>query len=115
MNQNLPAVALDADECCPERHGYYRRNWWYRQRYHEVVSNAAKILDQMRNNPRDWRIEDLKTIAKRHGVDWDHDCTSHVIFRHPVAGRLPVPAHRPVKPPYIRSFLTYIDKLEEAK
>jgi predicted RNA binding protein YcfA (HicA-like mRNA interferase family) len=69
----------------------------------------------MRNNLRDWSIEDLKSLAKRWGVDVDHDGTSHVVFRHPTAGRLVVPAARPIKPFYIRLFLTYIDKLEEAQ
>ena len=69
----------------------------------------------MRNNPRDWRIEDLKSVAKRYGVDVDQDGTSHVAFRHPRAGRLVVPAARPIKPVYIRLFLAYIDKLEETK
>jgi predicted RNA binding protein YcfA (HicA-like mRNA interferase family) len=68
----------------------------------------------MRNNPRDWRIEDLKSIAKRCGVPVDHDGTSHVVFRHPAAGRLTVPAARPIKPVYIRLFVAYIDRLEEA-
>jgi len=27
------------------------------------MANAAKLLSRMRNNPRDGRIEDLKTVA----------------------------------------------------
>ena len=68
----------------------------------------------MRNNPRDWSIEDLKSIASRYGVDVDHDGTSHVVFRHPTVGRLVVPAARPIRPFYVRLFLAYIDKLEES-
>lgn len=79
------------------------------------MSRALKLLERMRNNPRNWRIEDLKAIAERHGVDWDHDSTSHVIFTHPIIGGLSVPAHKPIKPVYVRSFLAYIDKLEELK
>jgi hypothetical protein len=37
----------------------------------------------MRRNPRDWRIEDLKSLADRYGIPWDHEGTSHVVFRHP--------------------------------
>lgn len=51
----------------------------------------------MRNNPRDWRIEDLKAVAVRYGVDADHDGTSHVTFRHALAGRLTVLAARPIR------------------
>ena len=66
----------------------------------------------MRNNPRDWRIEDLKAIATRYGVDIDHDGTSHVTFRHVSAGRLTVPAARPIRAVYVRMFVTFIEKLE---
>ena len=66
----------------------------------------------MRNNPRDWRIEDLKSIASRFGIDVDHDGTSHVVFRHPAAGRLSVPADRPLKPVYVRLFLLFFDSVE---
>lgn len=66
----------------------------------------------MRDNPRDWRIEDLKSIAIRFGIDVDHDGTSHVVFRHPAAGRLSVPADRRLKPVYVRLFLSYLDNVE---
>ena len=66
------------------------------------VSNAAKIVAKMRRNPRDWRIEDLKVVARSLGIDHDQHGTSHVVFRHAAAGRLTVPARRPMKPVYIR-------------
>jgi hypothetical protein len=76
------------------------------------VSNAAKILLRMRRNPRDWAIEDLKVVATRFGIDWDQSGTSHVTFRHPTAGRLTIPANRPIKPVYTRLFIRFLDKLE---
>lgn len=76
------------------------------------MANAAKILRRMRVNPHDWRIEDLKVVADRFGITYGHHGTSHVVFRHPRAGLLTVPAARPVKPVYIRRFLALIDKLE---
>jgi hypothetical protein len=66
----------------------------------------------MRNNPRDWRIEDLTAVAARYGVTADQNGTSHVMFRHPVAGRLPIPANRPIKVVYVRRFIDFIAKLE---
>jgi hypothetical protein len=75
------------------------------------VSNAAKILAGMRRNPRDWRVEDLKVLANSLGIDHDQGGTSHVVFRHPQAGRLSVPAKRPIKPLYVRLFLELVDKL----
>ncbi len=56
----------------------------------------------LRNNPHDWQIEDLLTIAKRYGIDADQGATSHVTFR-PWAGRETIPAAKLI--------LKLIDKL----
>lgn len=78
------------------------------------MGNAKKILAKMRNHPQDWRIEDLKIVARRYGVDIDDEGgTSHVTFRHPAAGRLTVPRRIPIKPWYIREFIAYVYKLED--
>ena len=61
----------------------------------------------MGSNPRDWRIEDLKVVAAKLGIDHDQHGTSHVVFRHAKAGRLSVPAHRPIKPVYVRLFVEF--------
>ena len=73
------------------------------------MANAIKIPGRMRNNPRDWRIEDLKVVANHNGIDHDQLGTSHVTFRHPKAGRLTVPADRPVQPVYVRRFVKFVD------
>jgi hypothetical protein len=77
------------------------------------VANAEKILARMRNNPRDWRIEDLKVLAIRFGIGHRQQGTSHVTFHHP-AGLVVVPAARPIKQSYIRKFVTLIDKIAES-
>jgi len=74
------------------------------------VSNAAKLLAGMRRNPRDWRIEDLKVVADKLGMDHDQHGTSHVVFRHAKAGRLSVAARRPIKAVYVRLFLDLVDR-----
>jgi hypothetical protein len=66
----------------------------------------------MRNNPRDWRVEDLKVVADKLGIDHDQSGTSHVVFRHHKAGRLSVPVRRPVKPVYSRLFLELIGRVD---
>ena len=77
-----------------------------------MVANAAKIRSGMRNNPRDWRIEDLKVLADHYRID--HDQTgSHETFRHPKVGRLTVPADRPIQPIYIRKFVRFVDSVIE--
>ena len=78
------------------------------------MANAAKILAGMRSNPLDWRIEDLKVVAHRLGIEYRQHGTSHVTFRCDV-GILSVPAARPIKPIYIRRFLALVDLLKEAK
>jgi hypothetical protein len=79
------------------------------------MANAAKILSRMRNNPHDWRIQDLKVLADHFGIDHRQHGTSHVTFRHSTVGILPVPAARPIKAVYIRRFLAFIDALEGIK
>jgi hypothetical protein len=66
----------------------------------------------MRANPRDWRIEDLKMVADKFSIQYRQHGTSHVVFRHPTAGFLTVPAARPIKPVYIRRFLALLDRVE---
>lgn len=79
------------------------------------MTRREKILERMRRNPRDWRIEDLKAAADGLGIAWDHDATSHVVFRSPDHGHLSVPAHRPVKAIYVKQFLALADKHGDAR
>ena len=47
------------------------------------MSTHEKLLARMRNNPRDWRIDDLKAIANRLGIDWRNEGGSHHVFSFP--------------------------------
>ncbi len=78
------------------------------------MSPTKKLLDRMRNNPRDWRIELLENVAKHYGVNVRKSGGSHVVFDHPCwVELLCVPAHRPIKPVYIKKFVNLIDFLTE--
>ncbi len=77
-----------------------------------IMSRIKKLVAKMRANPRDWRIEKLKTLADRLDITYDQHGTSHVIFRTKSGKRLSVPAHKPIKPIYITEFLSLIDGLE---
>lgn len=77
------------------------------------MSSVRKQLEKMRNNPRDWRIEELKAIADRFGVVWRQPGTSHVTFRAKTGQKLTVPARKPIKPIYIKQFVDLIDTLGE--
>jgi hypothetical protein len=80
-----------------------------------VVANAAKLLQRMRANPRDWRIEDLKVVADSLSLPYRQQGTSHVVFRHPSAGLVTIPAARPIKSVYVRQFIALIDRGEGAE
>jgi hypothetical protein len=54
------------------------------------MGKAEKILAKMQNNPRDWRIDSLKTVAQAKGVGWRQRGTSHVVFVRPDGQTLPV-------------------------
>lgn len=72
------------------------------------MSNADRILEKMRVNPRDWRIDDLKTVASARQIDWRQRGTSHVVFVRPDGATLPVPARRPIKPIYVKKFVEFV-------
>jgi len=75
------------------------------------MTKAEKLLARMRASPRDWSIEDLKTLAKRNGVDWRQPGTSHVTFSFPGLQPLTVPAQKPLKPIYVMKFVALIDAI----
>ena len=39
----------------------------------KFMRTHEKTLARMRNNPRDWRIDDLKSVANHLGVDWRNE------------------------------------------
>jgi hypothetical protein len=73
---------------------------------------AEKLLEKMRRNPRDWRIEDLESLAARHGLEVRKPGGSHAVFFHKATGQqLSVPAKRPIKPIYVTAFITLLDNI----
>ncbi|OGS85790.1 MAG: hypothetical protein A2061_04145 [Gallionellales bacterium GWA2_59_43] len=80
------------------------------------MNKRAKILDAMLNNPRDWRIDDLLVVAKQFDIECRNSGGSHHVFGHPgVEMDVTVPAHRPIKPVYIRQFLLLVDAVKESR
>lgn len=72
------------------------------------MNTAAKLLEAMRRNPLDWRIDQLQTVARQHGLEWRHEGSSHCVFIRADGKTLPVPAHWPVKPIYVKKFLSLV-------
>jgi predicted RNA binding protein YcfA (HicA-like mRNA interferase family) len=70
----------------------------------------------MRQNPRDWRIDDLEAVAHQKGMAIRKSGGSHVVFSHPASPmHLTVPARRPIKAPYVRRFVELVDEIEPQK
>jgi predicted RNA binding protein YcfA (HicA-like mRNA interferase family) len=76
------------------------------------MSKAEKLLAKMRTNPRDWRIEELESVAQRHGVDVRKTGGSHFVFLHPDSElAVTIPFKRPIKPVYVTQFLALLDDI----
>ena len=74
------------------------------------MTRAVKTLEQMKANPRDWRIERLKSVADALGLVHRQPGGSHVIFRHPNGAMLSVPARQPIKPVYVKKFVRLVEE-----
>lgn len=77
------------------------------------MSTADKLLEKMKNNPRDWRIESLLSIAEKCGIEVRNHGGSHHVFS--ASGSelaVTIPAHRPIKPVYIRQFLLLVEQVK---
>jgi hypothetical protein len=78
------------------------------------MSVAEKILERMRQHPGDWRIEDVISVAKHYKLLMRSTGGSHHIFSFPgIKNSVSGPAHKPIKPVYIRNFIELIDKIKE--
>lgn len=76
------------------------------------MNTATKLLEAMRRKPLDWRIEQLQTVARQHGVGWRQEGTSHCVFFRADGRTLPVPAHRPIKPVYVKKFVALVSEVD---
>ncbi|MBX9858163.1 MAG: type II toxin-antitoxin system HicA family toxin [Sphingomonas sp.] len=80
------------------------------------MSRGDKLLDSMRTNPRDWRLEDVEALCRAEGID----CSpprggSHYKVKHQtVTEILTIPARRPIKPVYIRALVRFVEAVRES-
>jgi predicted RNA binding protein YcfA (HicA-like mRNA interferase family) len=80
------------------------------------MGKAEKLLEKMRANPRDWRIESLEAVARRYGISVRKTGGSHFVFIHPDSELMvTVPFKRPIKPVYIFQFLALLDDIGVAR
>lgn len=77
------------------------------------MSVVDKKLESMKTNPKgDWTIQDLQSVARRYDIDYRQPGTSHVTFSHIRGLSLTVPAHKPIKPIYIKKFIEMIQNIK---
>lgn len=62
----------------------------------------------MELNPLDWRIEQVKTVVATFGLTMHCPGGSHHIVRHHNGNKVSIPAHRPIKPVYIKNLVRLI-------
>jgi|GEM_PF-527458 len=80
----------------------------------QAVNTVTKLLSAMRQNPNDWVMAKLLTVARQYGMEVRSTGGSHHVFSHPtVNDPLSVPAHRPIKAIYIKRFVALIDQIQE--
>jgi predicted RNA binding protein YcfA (HicA-like mRNA interferase family) len=79
------------------------------------MGRIDKRLQQMKGNPRDWRIEEIQSVADALGIEWVHDGGSHVIFRSPYGAHVSIPAKRPIKPVYVTMFIQLVQQVESLR
>jgi hypothetical protein len=78
---------------------------------------GGKLLEQMRGNPADWRIEDVKNLCNAFGLDLDRRPNgSHYGISDPSqAVHITVPFARPIKRVYIRQLVRFVDRVRAAR
>jgi hypothetical protein len=77
------------------------------------MSVIDKKIKSLTINPqKDWTIQDLQVVAQRYGIDYRQPGTSHVTFSCSNGGCLTVPAHKPIKPVYVKKFVAMVTRIK---
>jgi predicted RNA binding protein YcfA (HicA-like mRNA interferase family) len=80
------------------------------------MGRGEKLLDRMRASPLDWAIGDVVAVCEAHGIACDPPRGgSHYKVKHrDMPAILTIPAHRPIKPFYVRELVAFIDAVRKA-
>lgn len=81
------------------------------------MPRGDKLLARMRHNPRDWRIEDVKTLCAAFEVDLDRPPggSHYGVSDASQAYVVTVPFARPIKAVYIRKLVRFVDAVIAAR
>ena len=78
------------------------------------MNKSDKTLEKMRHNPKDWRIQEIETVAEKYGISVRKGKGSHVVLEHPSwVELLTVPAHRPIKQIYVKKLVRLIEDMRQ--
>jgi hypothetical protein len=80
------------------------------------MTRDEKLLERMRRNPRDWRMESLEAVARRYGMEVHNTGGSHFIFlRVDSEIAVSIRFNPPIKPVCVAQFLALIDHIGNGK
>jgi len=81
------------------------------------MARGEKLLQRMRDNPRDWRIEDVRTLCVAFDLDFDAPPGgSHYGVSDPSQEQhVTVPFARPIKIVYIKRLVSFVDAVLAAR
>lgn len=78
------------------------------------MTRTDKLIEKLRNNPRDASIAQIRKILDRYGLQYVWGKGDHLNVKHPELDYiLTIPAHKPIKPIYIIKLLKMIDDIKE--
>ncbi len=69
------------------------------------MSKAQKLIEAMANNPLDWQIDQVHTVAKASGLTVHCPGGNHHVVRNAAGAKISIPAHRPIKAIYIKKLI----------
>lgn len=80
------------------------------------MTKRDKLLENIKNNRKNVRFEEIKLILQHFGFEYRQKKTSHVIFVHPEYPllRVTIPVQKPfIKPIYVELVLECLQELDE--
>ncbi|HIP26095.1 MAG TPA: type II toxin-antitoxin system HicA family toxin [Flavobacteriaceae bacterium] len=79
------------------------------------MSKKEKLIEAIKNNPKNVRFEDLKKILENIGYTAINNGGSHYVFTKEGSVSLTIPYKKPVKVVYVKQVIKIIDdeKVEE--
>lgn len=74
------------------------------------MAKKKSILERMEANPRnDWLMKDVEKLCSQIGLELEppKHGSHYKVYSDFLRDPLTIPAHKPVKPPYIRALVSY--------